>query len=405
MKKFAPRRLLWGVGLVLAASVAGAALYTSLPGGGAQAETSAAAPEAAPAIPVSVATVEAREVTIWQEFSGRLEAVDRVEVRSRVAGAIQSVHFREGALVKKGDLLVTIDPAPFEAAVARAEAQVEAAQARVELAKLELERGRKLVASRTVSQSDLDQRLSASHEAEATLRSAEAALQSARLDLGYTQVKAPIAGRAGRLDITSGNLVAAGAGSPVLTTLVSVDPIYASFDVDEELVAHALAQLPATKNGAPAVDRIPVQIGTANDEGTPITGHLQLINNEVDTASGTVRVRAVIDNPDGRLIPGQFVRVRMGEPKPERQLMISERAIGTDQDKKFVLVVDAENKLAYRQVTLGAATDGLRIVESGLEPGERIVVNGLQRVRAGAVVDPQVVAMVPEEQALATAQR
>ncbi|KXF78044.1 RND transporter MFP subunit [Paramesorhizobium deserti] len=404
MKSFAPRRLLWGAGLILAASVAGTALYTNMPGG-AQAETSAAAPAAPPAVPVSVATVESRDVTIWQEFSGRLEAVDRVEVRSRVAGAIQSVHFREGALVKKGDLLVTIDPAPFEAAVARAEAQVEAAQARVELTKLELERGRRLVASRTVSQSDLDQRLSASHEAEASLRSAEAALQSARLDLGYTEVRAPIDGRAGRIEITSGNLVAAGSGSPVLTTLVSVDPIYASFDVNEELVAKALAELPATKNGAPAVERIPVRIGTSGNAAAPIEGHLQLINNEVDTASGTVRVRAVLDNAGGRLIPGQFARIEMGEPRPERHLMISERAIGTDQDKKFVLVVDPENKLAYREVTLGAATGGLRIVESGLEPGERIVVNGLQRVRAGAVVDPQAVAMAPEEQALATAQR
>ncbi|RCS23217.1 efflux RND transporter periplasmic adaptor subunit [Phyllobacterium salinisoli] len=404
MKMFAPRRLLWSAGLILAASVSGTALYTNLPGG-AQAETSAAAPAAAPAIPVSVATVEARDVTIWQEFSGRLEAVDRVEVRSRVAGAIQSVHFREGSLVKKGDLLVTIDPAPFEAAVARAEAQVEAAQARMDLTKLELERGRRLVSSRTVSQSDLDQRLSASHEAAATLRSAEAALQSARLDLGYTEVRAPIAGRAGRFEITAGNLVAAGSGSPVLTKLVSVDPIYASFDVDEQLVARALTQLPVGKNGAPAVEQIPVEISTANDADAPISGHLQLINNEVDTASGTVRVRAVFDNPDGRLIPGQFVRVRMGEPKAERQLMISERAIGTDQDKKFVLVVDAENKLVYRQVTLGAASEGLRVVESGLNPGERIVVNGLQRVRAGAVVEPQTVAMVPDEQPLATAQR
>ncbi|PRD45862.1 efflux transporter periplasmic adaptor subunit [Phyllobacterium phragmitis] len=403
MTIFTPRRLLWGVGLALAASVAGTALYTDLPGR-AQAESSAAAAPA-PAIPVSVATVEPRDVILWQEFSGRLEAVDRVEVRSRVAGAIQSVHFREGALVKKGDLLVTIDPAPFEAAAARAEAQVESARARVDLTRLELERGRKLVASRTVSQSDLDQRLSASHEAEASLRSAEAALQSAHLDLGYTEVRAPIAGRAGSFEITTGNLVAAGSGSPVLTTLVSVDPIYASFDVDEEFVARALAQLPAGKNGAPAVEQIPVQIGTASDAGTPISGHLQLINNEVDTASGTVSVRAVFENPDGRLIPGQFVRVRMGEPKAERQLMISERAIGTDQDKKFVLVVDADNKLAYRQVTLGASAEGLRIVESGINSGERIVINGLQRVRAGAVVEPQAVAMAPDKQALATAQR
>jgi membrane fusion protein, multidrug efflux system len=403
MSKTAPRRLLWSTGLVLAASISGAALYTNLPHG-VQAETSAAAPEAAPAIPVSVAAVEARDVTLWQEFSGRLEAVDRVEVRPRVAGAIQSVHFREGSLVKKGDLLVTIDPAPFEAAVARAEAQVQAARARVELTRLELERGRQLVTSRTVSQSDLDQRLSAAHEAEANLRSAEAALQSARLDLSYTEVRAPIDGRAGRIAITSGNLVAAGSGSPVLTTLVSVNPIYVSFNVDEELVAKALSQLPAGKDGAPSVEQIPVRVSTTG-MSKPVEGRLQLINNEVDTASGTVRVRATLDNADGKLIPGQFARIEMGEPKPERQLMISERAVGTDQDKKFVLVVGADNKVAYRQVTLGASAEGLRIVEDGLQSGDRVVVNGLQRVRPGALVEPQMVAMSAEEQPLATAAR
>jgi membrane fusion protein, multidrug efflux system len=400
MKKTTVRRLLMDAGFPAAVLIFGATLMANLPEG---AKADSSAPALVQATPVSVAVVNPREITTWEEFSGRLEAVDRVEVRSRVAGAIQSVHFREGALVKKGDLLVTIDPAPFEAAVAQAEALVGAAEARVELTRLELERGRRLVATRTVSQSDLDQRLSASHEAEASLRSADAALRSSRLDLGYAEVRAPISGRVGRLEITAGNLVAAGSGSPVLARLVSVDPIYASFNVDEQLVTRALAQLPVTASGALAVERIPVEIGTAGDDGTPIRGRLQLIDNEVDTASGTVRVRAVFGNSDGRLIPGQFVRVRMGQPKPEPALMISERAIGTDQDKKFVLVVESDNKLAYRQVTLGASAEGLRIVESGLNPGERIVVNGLQRVRAGALVDPQMVAMAPVVQALAEA--
>ena len=400
MKKTTVRRLLLGAGFPAAVLFFGATLVINLPEG-VKADAAAAAP--APATPVSVAVVESREITAWEEFSGRLEAVDRVEVRSRVAGEIQSVHFREGALVKKGDLLVTIDPAPYAATVARTEALVGAAQARVELTRLELERGRKLVETRTASQSALDQRLSAHHEAQADLKSAEAALQSARLDLGYTEVRAPISGRVGRLEITTGNLVAAGSGSPILARLVSVDPIYASFNIDEQLVTRVLAQLPATETGALAVEQIPVEIGTASSDGTPIRGRLQLIDNEVDTASGTVRVRAVFDNAGGRLIPGQFVRVRMGQPKPEPELTISERAIGTDQDKKFVLVVDADNKVAYRQVKLGASVEGLRIVESGLNAGERIVVNGLQRVRAGALVDPQPVAMAPVEQALADA--
>jgi len=398
MKKTVVRRLLWGAGVVIFVSIAGAAVLTrSLDGAKADTTVAIGAPQA---IPVAVATVEPRSVTLSREYSGRLEAVERVEVRSRVAGAIQSVHFREGALVKEGDLLVTIDQAPYKAAVAQAEAVVAAAEARVELTKLELERGRKLAASRTVSQSDLDQRLSAYHQAEADLRSAQAALQSARLDLEHTEIRAPVAGRIGALEITVGNLVAAGAGSPVLTRLVSVDPIYASFSIDEEFVTQALAELPATGNGTPAIEQIPVEVST--DGGAPIRGHLQLVDNEVDAASGTVRVRAVIDNPDGRLLPGQFVRVRVGEPKPEEELMISDRAIGTDQDKKFVLVVGADNTVGYREVKLGASAEGMRIIESGLEPGERIVVNGLQRVRPGALVAPQIADAEPAtEQALA----
>ena len=184
----------------------------------------------------------------------------------------------------------------------------------------------------------------------------------------------------------------AGSSSPALTTLVSVDPIYASFSANEQTVTQALAELPATGGAIPPVEQIPVQIGTSSDNGTPIKGKLQLIDNEVDAASGTVSVRAVFDNPGGRLIPGQFVRVRMGQPKAETKLLISERAIGTDQDKKFVFVVGADNKVEYRPINLGDTSDGLRIVTSGLSAGDRVVVNGLQRIRPGAVVDPK-----PEE--------
>lgn len=394
MTIFGSRRLLAGAGLGVVLSLAAA---TTLIDGPNDAQAGANAATEPAAIPVSVATVKLQDVTTWQEFSGRLEAVDRVDLRSRVAGAIQSVNFREGALVKKGDVLVTIDPAPFEATVAQARAQVSAAEARVELTKLELDRGRKLVASRTVSQSDLDQRMSAYHEAAASLRSAEAALQSAELDLGHTEIRAPISGRIGKHQVTVGNLVAAGAGSPVLSTLVSVDPIYVGFDVNEEAVARILSELPSGATGERATENIPVEMETEGD-GAPIRGHLQFIDNRVDTASGTVQLRAVFDNPDGSLLPGQFVRVRIGQPKPEPQLLISERAVGTDQDKKFVLVVDPQNKLDYRQIVLGGRADGLRIVRTGLKPGDRIVVNGLQHVRPGAVVAPEPVAMASIEQ-------
>ncbi|MEK1894581.1 MAG: efflux RND transporter periplasmic adaptor subunit [Rhizobium sp.] len=390
------RWALMGAGLGLAASVSAAAIFFELPMS--TTATAASTPAQAPAVPVTVALVASRDVTTWQEFSGRLEAVDRVQIRSRVAGAIQAVHFREGALVKAGDLLFTIDPEPYQAAVSQAEGQVASAEAKVNLAQIELERGRRLSDNKTISQSDLDQRQNAFTETQAGLRTAQAALRSAQLELGYTEVHAPVAGRVGKIEITVGNLVAAGSTSPALTTLVSVDPIYASFNASEEMVTKALAELPAGDGAVPAVEQIPVEVGTLADQGTPIKGKLQLIDNQVDAASGTIGVRAVFDNPGGKLIPGQFVRVRMGEPKAENKILISDRAIGTDQDKKFVFVIDADNKVSYRPVQLGAAAEGQRIVESGLTVGDKIVVNGLQRIRPGAVVAPQA------EEKVATAQ-
>ncbi|MDG3579286.1 efflux RND transporter periplasmic adaptor subunit [Rhizobium sp. YJ-22] len=381
------RWALWGAGLGVAASISGAAFHFDLTSGANATPAAAVAPP--PAVPVTVTAIEPRDVTTWQEFSGRLEAVDRVELRSRVAGAIQSVHFREGALVKAGDLLVKIDPAPFEAAVAQAESLVASAEAKLALAETELGRGETLQAKKVISQSDFAQRRSVHDEARANLRAAEAALTTAKLNLGYTEIRAPISGRAGKLEITAGNLVAAGSGSLPLTTLVSSGEIYASFNANEELIARTLAALPQDSGALPAIEQVPVEIGTLSDEGTPLSGKLQLIDNEVDAASGTIRVRAVFDNPGNRLIPGQFVRIRMGEPKAEKRLMISERALGTDQDKKYVFLVDAKNTVAYRQVQLGASVDGMRIVEKGLAAGDRIVVNGLQRVRPGTVVDPQ----------------
>jgi len=348
---------------------------------------------APPAVPVSVATVASTEVNTWDEFSGRLEAVERVDVRSRVAGAVQAVHFREGALVKQGELLITIDPAPYAAEVDRAEAQVAAAQARVAFTRSETERSRRLWAEQAIAQRELDERTNASREAEASLRAAQAQLQSARLNLGYTQVRAPVAGRIGKLEVTVGNLVAAGPGAPVLTTLVSVSPIYASFDADEQIVVRALKDLPGGASARARIEGIPVQMGTAGTDGTPYEGRLQLIDNQVDAKSGTVRVRAAFENKDGSLIPGQFARIRMGQAHNDKALLVNERAVGTDQNKKFVMVVSADNKAEYREVALGAPFNGLRIVTKGLQPGERVIVNGLQHIRPGAIVAPQTVTM------------
>ncbi|WP_341991192.1 efflux RND transporter periplasmic adaptor subunit [Azorhizobium sp. AG788] len=359
-----------------------------------RAVASDAAAKAPPAMPVAVAIVESRDVTPFDEFSGRLEAVERVEVRARVAGEIQKVHFREGELVKAGDLLLTIDPAPYAAEVDRLKAQMAAAQARVALTKSDLERGQRLFETKiSVSQRVLDERENASSEADANYAAAQAALKAAQLNLDYTQVRAPVSGRVGKLEITTGNLVASGATAPLLTTLVSVDPIYASFAADEHVVLKALKALGGGTLAQTQVARIPVDILTAADGAVTRHGKLQLIDNQIDAKSGTVRVRAVFDNPDGELIPGQFVRVRMGQPKAEPTLLVSERAVGTDQNKKYVLVVDADNKAIYREVTLGGALGGLRVVTGGLKSGERIVVNGLQKLRPGAVVAPEVVPM------------
>jgi membrane fusion protein, multidrug efflux system len=343
------------------------------------AETKPAA-QAPQATPVPVAVIEQQEVTIWDEFSGRLEAVERVDVRSRVAGAVKSVHFTEGALVKRDELLITIDPDPYAAEVDRAQAQVVAAQARVNYTKSERERAQRLWDESAIARRELDERVNAAQEADANLRAAQAALQSARLNLNYTQVRAPVAGRVGRLEVTVGNLVPAGPGAPVLTTLVSVNPIYASFDADEHVVLRAL------HDGQKA---IAVEAETVTNGGRQLRGRLQLIDNQVNTRSGTVRVRAVFDNKDGSLIPGQFVKLRMGKAKTEQALLVSERAVGTDQSKRFVFVVGPDDKAIWREVTLGGTANGQRIVTSGLEAGERIVVNGLQRVRPGAQLAPQ----------------
>lgn len=373
--------LIAGAAALVALGAVGFAQFGSGP---AQANSGPAAP---PATPVSVAQVVSQEVSAWNEFSGRLEAVDRVDVRARVSGAVQAVHFREGSLVKAGDLLVTIDPAPYQAEVARVEAQVTAAQARVTYTQSELARSKALLEERAVAKRDFDERDNAAREAAANLRAAQAALQTAQLNLGYTQVRAPVAGRVGKIEVTTGNLVAAGAGAPVLTTLVSVSPIYASFDADEKIIGSALAALPADRRG---LEKIPVEMANGGDA---VTGRLQLVDNQVDAKSGTLRVRAVFDNKDGRLLPGQFAKLRMGQAKNEPALLVNERAVGTDQDKRYVIVVGEGNQAEWRGVTLGANVNGLRVVTSGLKGGERIVVGGVQRVRPGSVLAPKDVAM------------
>jgi multidrug efflux system membrane fusion protein len=383
-----PRKIALGAGIALVAvAVGGGAALMNLSSVAAQAESGAVVPAA---VQASVALVEAKATAPSDEFSGRLEAIERVEIRSRVAGAVQEIHFREGALVKKDDLLVLIDPALYAADVARAEGQVAAAKARLVLTKSDFERGQQLTSS-SITQRDMDSRINAYREADANLQAAEAALKTAQLNLSYTEVRAPVSGRVGKVEITVGNLIAAGPSAPLLTTLVSVNPIYASFNADEQVVTRALKTL-ADEKTPNEIDRIPVHMTTVTDNA-PVKGQMQFIDNQVDPRSGTVRVRAQFDNADGRLMPGQFARLSMGQPKAEQTLLVSERAVGTDQNKKYVMVVDAKDKAQYREVTLGVSVDGMRVILSGLKAGERIVVNGLQRVRPGVTIKPEMVAM------------
>jgi len=387
-KSSRPRWVIGGLAIAAVALVSGS-IVTDKYFHTEQAAAGPAAPEQA--VAVTVAVVEPRQTSLWDEFSGRLEAVNRVDLRPRVAGAIQSTGFAEGELVKAGDVLFRIDPALYQAEVEKAQAQLEAAKARAVFTNGELERGQQLIGNHVVTQRDLDQRDNANREAIANVKAAEATLQTAKLNLDYTEVRAPVDGRVGRIEVTIGNLVSAGTSSAVLTSLVSVNPIYASFDAAEDVVLHALRSVaePSGKRGK--LNQIPVEMTTT--DGSTGKGHIQLIDNQVNGQSGTIRVRAVFSNDDGRLIPGQFARLRMGQPQKQTLVMVDERAIGTDQDKKFVMVVGADNRAAYRSVTLGSAVDGLRVVTSGLNSGDRIVINGLQRVRPGALVKSEVAEM------------
>ncbi len=355
-------------------------------------------PSAAPAA-VSVASVLEKPVIEWDDFSGKVEAIERVEIRPRVSGTIDAVHFQEGQIVKKGDKLFTIDPRPYQAELARAEAAQAGAETRLALSKTELDRTRRLLDEHAVAQRELDERDNAMHEAEANLKATQASVFSARLNVDYTSITAPVSGRVSRAEITVGNLVGNGATAPILTTVVSVSPVYVNFEVDEQTYIRYAANGAAGNSG---IDHIPVAIGLASEEGYPHQGHLKSIDNQLDTSSGTIRVRAIFDNANGILTPGMYARVQMGGSTAKSAVLIDDKAVGTDQDKRFVMVLGADNKVGYRSVTLGPVVDGMRVVRSGLHKDERIVVNGLQRIHPNDTVTPTVVAMDDHSSASAT---
>jgi len=327
--------------------------------------------------PVTVAAATSAEVTDSDDFSGRFEAVNRVELRPRVSGYIDQARFSEGGLVKKGDVLFVIDPRPFDVALQRAQADLARVEASAALADSEAKRATTLLGARAISEEEHDQRISSQSQAKADLAAARAAVAAAKLDLDYTRVVAPVAGRVSRAEITVGNYVTS--GQDVLTSIVSLDPIYVVFEGDER------SYLRLAGDGSSRS----VAIGLADGEGFPYSGTLNFIDNAIDPANGTLRTRAVLPNPDGRFVPGLFARVRLSGGAPHPAVLVPDAAIGTDQDRRFVLVVGADNKVEHRPVSVGGIANGLRIIASGLAAGERVVISGLHRARPGSVVTPQ----------------
>ncbi|HEY3913259.1 MAG TPA: efflux RND transporter periplasmic adaptor subunit [Verrucomicrobiae bacterium] len=348
-----------------------------------------ATPAGAPPAPsVTVNQPITKDVTEWDEYQGRIEAVSSVEVRARVNGYLESINFTDGAEVKEGDLLFVIDPRPYQAELDRAQAELTEAQTRFELASNDMVRGQRLLKAKAISEEEADQRTKTAREAEAAIQSSEASMEVAKLNMTYTHVTAPISGRIGRKMITIGNLVNAGQGeSTLLATIVSMDPIYCYFDADEGSILKyqklAREGKEANLNGG----KVPCEVELGNETGFPHKGLLDFVDNHVDAQTGTLEVRALLDNHDRILQPGFFARARVPGSSKYSALLIPDLAVGTDQSQKFVFIVDANDTVQYVPVMLGPLIDGLRVVRSGLKPGDWVVVNGLMTIRPGVKVN------------------
>jgi multidrug efflux system membrane fusion protein len=350
--------------------------------GGAQ----AAAP---PPPEVDAAQVIVRPVRQWDEFSGRTAATDAVDVRARVSGYIDRIAFKEGGEVKAGDLLFVIDPRPYRAAYDSAAAQLAHARATEQLAQEEEQRAQRLIAGKAISREEFDMRRAGSTQSSADVRAAEAAVATARLNLGFTEVRSPIAGRVSRAMLTLGNL--AQADQSVLTSVVSQDPVYVYFQPDEQTF---LRYAELARKGERAKSANPVRVGLATDKDHPYTGTVNFINNQVDPATGTISLRAVVPNPDRIFTPGLYARVQLEGGADITAILIDDKAVMTDQDRKYVYVVGPENKAVRKDVTLGGFADELRIVRSGLDANDKVIVAGLQKIFVpNEPVKPKIVAM------------
>jgi multidrug efflux system membrane fusion protein len=349
-----------------------------------------AAQQRPPPPAVTVAPVARQEIVEWDEFTGRTEAVEAVDVRPRVSGHIQHVGFQSGQLVTKGDVLFVIDPRWHKAEFDRRQAEYEQAHVRMDNAEREAKRTPQLLANKAISTEEAEARQARFQEAKAALLAAEAARDSAKLDLEYTEIRAPIGGRVSRALLTEGNYVSGVAGmATLLTTLVSVDPIYVYADVDENSLLKFNALARAQKLETNGDGKIPVELELADEAGFPHRGHIESFDNRLDAGTGSILLRAVFSNADARIVPGLFARIRVPLSERHEALLVEERAIGTDQAQKFVFALSATNTVEYRSVKLGPAVNGKRVIRAGLNAGDLIVINGLQRVRPGMPVTPE----------------
>lgn len=342
-----------------------------------------AGPAAAAPVPVVARTITPRDVRIWSSFSGRMQAVDAADIRPEVTGRVTEIRFRDGQMVHAGDILFVIDPRAYEASAAKARGDLASATASAALAKTEFDRGAGLLKAQAIAQSAYDQRVNAARVAIANVQVAEAALRQAALDVEHAYVRAPISGRISRPEITIGNLVTAGPTALLLASIVSTDGIYADFEVDEPTYLNLMRSRVANQTTEQAV---PVELTLQGDAGHVYRGTIYSFDNKIDTGSGTIRARARFDNKDGALISGMFATVKLGSQIDHGALLVPEGAIGTDQNKRFVFVIDAASKAAFREVVLGPGVDGEREVLHGLHAGDRVIIDGLQHVAPGAVV-------------------
>ena len=346
--------------------------------------------QAPPAPQVTVAPVEQHEIVEWEEFTGRTEAVERVDVRPRVSGHIERVRFESGQLVKKGDVLFEIDSRWHKAEFDRRAAEFEQAKVRLATAEREAKRTKELLANKAISAEEGEQREAKFQEAKAAVLAAQAARDSVKLDLEYTEIRSPINGRVSRALVTEGNYVSGMAGNAtLLTTIVSVDPIHVYADVDENALLKFNSLARANKLASNGDGKVPVELQLGDEENYPHSGSIESFDNRVDPNSGSILLRAVFSNADGRIVPGLFARIRIPASDKHPAIFIDEKAVGTDQAQKFVLTLSPTNTVEYRSIELGSSVNGKRIVRTGLKPGEQIVVNGLARVRPGMPVTAQ----------------